>query len=75
MMQIYIYIYIYIYIKLHPVQTMPPESYTYGLPRELAERHGLRRYGFHGSSYKYVKQVRARTRTQSNRHQYAHARL
>jgi len=38
-------------------QTMPPESYTYALPRGLAEQHGLRRYGFHGSSYKFILQV------------------
>ena len=36
--------------------TMPPESYTYALPRELAEAHGVRRYGFHGTSYTYVLQ-------------------
>lgn len=33
---------------------MPPESYTYALPRELKEHHGVRRYGFHGTSYIYV---------------------
>ena len=36
---------------------MPAESYTYALPRELAQRHGLRRYGFHGSSYKFILQA------------------
>ncbi len=30
--------------------TMPPPATAYGLPHELAERHGLRRYGFHGLS-------------------------
>ena len=35
-------------------QTMPPEAYTYAIPVELAERHGVRRYGFHGTSHKYV---------------------
>ncbi|MCU0680834.1 MAG: acetate/propionate family kinase [Polyangiaceae bacterium] len=30
--------------------SLPPAAFTYGLPHELAERHGLRRYGFHGLS-------------------------
>ncbi|HEU4537809.1 MAG TPA: hypothetical protein VFS00_27000, partial [Polyangiaceae bacterium] len=30
--------------------SLPPAAFTYGLPRELAARHGLRRYGFHGLS-------------------------
>ncbi len=34
--------------------TMPPVAYLYGLPYELYERHGLRRYGFHGTSHRYV---------------------
>lgn len=34
--------------------TLPPEAATYALPRELAERHQIRRYGFHGTSYAYV---------------------
>ena len=35
-------------------QTMPPEAYLYGLPRELYDRHRIRRYGFHGTSHRYV---------------------
>lgn len=35
-------------------QTMPPESYMYALPYELYEKHSIRRYGFHGTSHKYV---------------------
>jgi acetate kinase len=35
-------------------QTMPDEAYTYAIPTELAERHGVRKYGFHGTSHKYV---------------------
>jgi acetate kinase len=35
-------------------QTMPPAAYTYALPVELAAKHGVRRYGFHGTSHKYV---------------------
>jgi len=35
-------------------QTMPPESYTYAIPYEYYEKYGIRRYGFHGTSHKYV---------------------
>ena len=35
-------------------QTMPPESYIYAIPYEYYEKHGVRRYGFHGTSHKYV---------------------
>ena len=37
-------------------QTMPKESYLYGLPHELYTKYGVRRYGFHGTSHKYVSQ-------------------
>jgi len=39
--------------------TMPPESYRYAIPKELYEKHHIRRYGFHGTSYKYVSQAAA----------------
>ena len=35
-------------------QTMPPSSYIYGLPYEYYEKYQLRRYGFHGTSHRYV---------------------
>lgn len=35
-------------------QTMPKMSYIYSLPYEFYEKHGVRRYGFHGTSHKYV---------------------
>ena len=35
-------------------QTMPPVSYLYGLPYVLYTRHGIRRYGFHGTSHRFV---------------------
>ncbi|MBR5755938.1 MAG: acetate kinase, partial [Firmicutes bacterium] len=35
-------------------QTMPAESYIYALPYELYEKYGVRRYGFHGTSHRYV---------------------
>ncbi|MDY0062589.1 MAG: acetate/propionate family kinase [Myxococcota bacterium] len=34
--------------------TLPEHVYRYAIPRELADRHQLRRFGFHGSSHKYV---------------------
>lgn len=37
-------------------QTMAPEAYIYGLPYEYYEKYGMRRYGFHGTSHKYVSQ-------------------
>lgn len=37
-------------------QTMPPEAYLYSLPYELYEKYGIRKYGFHGISHKYVSQ-------------------
>jgi acetate kinase len=39
--------------------TMPDYAYTYGLPYELAQKLGLRRYGFHGTSHQYVAQQTA----------------
>jgi acetate kinase len=35
-------------------QTLPPQAWTYALPHELATRHGIRRYGFHGLAHRYV---------------------
>jgi acetate kinase len=35
-------------------QTMPPAAYLYGLPYELYEKYKIRRYGFHGTSHRYV---------------------
>ncbi len=37
-------------------QTMPPVAYTYALPYEYYEKDKVRRYGFHGTSHKYVTQ-------------------
>lgn len=42
-------------------QTMPEEAYIYALPYELYEKHGIRKYGFHGTSHKYVSRVAAET--------------
>ena len=35
-------------------QTMPPVAYTYPVPHEWLEKHGVRRYGFHGTSHRFV---------------------
>ena len=35
-------------------QTMEPEAYTYALPKEYYEKYGIRRYGAHGTSHRYV---------------------
>ena len=35
-------------------QTMPKEAYMYALPYELYEKYAIRRYGFHGTSHRYV---------------------
>lgn len=40
-------------------QTMPEKSFMYGLPHELYKKHGVRRYGFHGTSHLYVSQKAA----------------
>jgi acetate kinase len=40
-------------------QTMPETAYLYAIPFELYEKLGIRRYGFHGTSHKYVAQKAA----------------
>ena len=35
-------------------QTMPPKAYMYALPYEYYEKYDVRRYGFHGTSHRYV---------------------
>jgi acetate kinase len=37
-------------------QKMPPQAYLYGIPYSLYKHHRIRRYGFHGTSHKYVAQ-------------------
>jgi acetate kinase len=39
---------------------LPPETRTYAIPRELAQRYGLYKYGFHGISCQYVSEAAAR---------------
>ncbi|MDF2531324.1 MAG: acetate kinase [Clostridia bacterium] len=40
-------------------QTMPKEAYIYALPYEMYEKYKIRRYGFHGTSHKYVSEKTA----------------
>ena len=35
-------------------QTLPPMAYHYAIPYELYDKYGIRRYGFHGTSHRYV---------------------
>jgi acetate kinase len=41
-------------------QSMPRRAKTYALPKDLMAEHGIRRYGFHGTSHKYVAAAAAR---------------
>ena len=41
-------------------QTMPEHAYLYAVPMELYHQHGVRRYGFHGSSYRFAAREAAR---------------
>lgn len=40
-------------------QTMPPAAYTYAIDRETAAKHRIRRYGFHGTSHRFVSRAAA----------------
>ncbi|MDR0817549.1 MAG: acetate kinase [Clostridiales Family XIII bacterium] len=37
-------------------QTMPPEAYTYAIPYDYYKKYGVRRYGFHGTSHRFIAQ-------------------
>ena len=41
-------------------QTLPRAAYTYAIDAGLAEKYGVRRYGFHGTSHKYVSEQTAK---------------
>jgi len=51
-------------------QTLPEHAYLYALPYQLYRRHRIRRYGFHGTSHRYVayryRQIRKIQREQTN---------
>ncbi|MCB0742771.1 MAG: acetate/propionate family kinase [Ignavibacteriae bacterium] len=40
--------------ETHFHQNIPSEAYLYGIPYELYEKHGIRKYGFHGASHRYI---------------------
>jgi acetate kinase len=40
-------------------QTMPGCAYTYAIPRKVARKFGIRKYGFHGTSHKFITQAAA----------------
>jgi acetate kinase len=50
--------------------TLPERAFLYAIPYHLYRRHGIRRYGFHGTSHRYVahryRQLRGLTREQTN---------
>ncbi|NLJ34846.1 MAG: acetate kinase [candidate division WS1 bacterium] len=46
-------------------QTIERRAYLYGLPYEMYEKHGMRRYGFHGTSHRYVSLVAGRLLTEA----------
>ena len=39
--------------------SLPAEASTYAVPRDLAAKHAIRRYGFHGTSHQFVVQATA----------------
>jgi acetate kinase len=41
-------------------QTMPEKAYIYGIPYELYQEHGIRKYGFHGTSHDFVSKEAAK---------------
>jgi acetate kinase len=51
-------------------QTLPPQAYLYALPYQWYRRHRVRRYGFHGTSHRYVayryRKLRGLSREQTN---------
>lgn len=46
-------------------QTMPPRAFLYAIPYEFYSQYGVRRYGFHGTSHKYVAAETARLMNKS----------
>jgi acetate kinase len=40
--------------ETHFHEGIPPEAYLYGIPYEYYEKHGIRKYGFHGASHRYI---------------------
>jgi len=40
--------------ETHFHKNIPPEAYLYGIPCEYYEKYGIRKYGFHGASHRYI---------------------
>lgn len=40
--------------ETHFHKNIPPEAYMYGIPYEYFEKHGIRKYGFHGASHRFI---------------------
>jgi len=40
--------------ETHFHTNIPPEAYMYGIPYEMYEKHGIRKFGFHGASHRYI---------------------
>jgi acetate kinase len=40
--------------ETHFHKNIPPEAYLYGIPYEYTEKYGIRKYGFHGASHRYI---------------------
>ncbi len=40
--------------ETHFHSNIPPEAFMYGIPYEYYEKHGIRKYGFHGASHRYI---------------------
>ncbi len=42
--------------ETHFHANIPPEAFMYGIPYELYQKHGIRKFGFHGASHRYIGQ-------------------
>ncbi len=42
--------------ETHFHKNIPPEAYTYGIPYRYTEKHGIRKFGFHGASHRFIGQ-------------------
>ena len=40
--------------ETHFHRNIPPEAFIYGIPYEFYEKHGIRKYGFHGASHRFI---------------------
>lgn len=40
--------------ETHFHKNIPPKAYTYGIPHKYSEKYGIRKYGFHGASHRFI---------------------